>query len=738
MARYCKPRQYRHNTQGRLDYQITVRVDIPPGVPLGSSDVATLTVSSTLPSPAFYTDTALLTTSASTLGADFVPGGQTRAGNYGTPVTYTLSLTNRSGQDNSFQMSTVGADWTTTVVPTMTGNLAADASTTVTVTVFVPSNVSLGASDVVTLTASGQLPAPGQFYGQTVLTTTAGVWLRRNSMPLARSRGAAVAFPANGRIYVIGGEYNNGSTDMPIEEYDPLANTWTQRTTLQTGVSNVGAAVIGNAIYIPGGYSTSQPVGTRNTLQVYYPLEDRVDVITTDPLPAPRFGHGVAAYNGKLYVIGGSDDSLAAKNTLYEYDPARPAGSRWQTKAPMPTARIYLGAAELDGLIYAAGGIPGGFTDLATVEAYNPATNAWTTRHAMSLGRGGLALVGVDSTQPGCGGYLYAIGGGWINYTASAERYNPNTNSWEPISSLSVARRTLFAAYSPSTYALVAMGGWNGNYDGLTKSITCSGGIVLPTATPTVPVTITVSPTPSPTPVLDCTIQFTDAPQGSTFYPFITCLACQGIVSGYPCGGPAEPCDLNSDPYFRPNNPVTRGQLAKIVAQSAGISDPVSGQSFQDVPPGSTFYTYTEQLRSRSVMSGYPCGGTGEPCVLPSNLPYFRPNSNATRGQLTKIVSNAAGFTSSVPATQYTFADVPPSGTFWLYIERLLLNRPGVMSGYPCGGTAEPCDDQSRPYFRPNNNLTRGQTSKIDANTFFQNCPTAHSANPPQPATNKP
>ncbi len=415
--------------------QVTVRVDIPSGVPLGSSDQATLNASSTLPSPGAYTDTAVLTTTASTLGADFTPAGATKAGDYNTPVTYTLSLTNRSGQTNNFQMSAAGATWPTTITPTQTLNIAADASTPITVSVLVPANVSLGASDVVSVTAAAQLPAPGQFYGQTVLTTTAGIWRRESNMPLARSRGAAVAFPANGRIYVIGGEYNNGDTNMPIEEYDPLVDTWASRVNLQTGVSNVSAAVIGNAIYIPGGYSNTSPAGTRRTLQVYYPLENRADTITTDPLPAARFGAGVTAYNGKLYVIGGSDDTLAARNTVYEYDPARPAGSRWQTKAPMPTARVYLGAAEVDGLIYAAGGVPGNFTDLATVEAYNPATNAWTTRHAMSMGRGGLALVGVDTTQPGCGGYLYALGGGWTNYTATAERYNPATNNWQPISS---------------------------------------------------------------------------------------------------------------------------------------------------------------------------------------------------------------------------------------------------------------------------------------------------------------
>ncbi|MGA7730310.1 MAG: plastocyanin/azurin family copper-binding protein, partial [Chloroflexia bacterium] len=34
------------------------------------------------------------------------------------------------------------------------------------------------------------------------------------------------------------------------------------------------------------------------------------------------------------------------------------------------------------------------------------------------------------------------------------------------------------------------------------------------------------------------------------------------------------------------------------------------------------------------------CGGLGEPCVPPTNRPYFRPGATATRGQLSKIVSN--------------------------------------------------------------------------------------------------
>ena len=144
-------------------------------------------------------------------------------------------------------------------------------------------------------------------------------------------------------------------------------------------------------------------------------------------------------------------------------------------------------------------------------------------------------------------------------------------------------------------------------------------------------------------------------------------------------------------------------------------------QTYEDVVPNSTFWLYIERLSMYGIMQGYPCGGAGEPCG-PNNLPYFRPNANATRGQIAKIVSNGAGFNDTFPTGTQSFEDVPEGSTFWIYVERLLLNRPDVMSGYPCGGAGEPCGPGNRPYFRPGNTATRGQLTKIVSNTFFPAC----------------
>ncbi len=97
--------------------------------------------------------------------------------------------------------------------------------------------------------------------------------------------------------------------------------------------------------------------------------------------------------------------------------------------------------------------------------------------------------------------------------------------------------------------------------------------------------------------------------------------------------------------------------------------------------------------------------------------PYFRSAANATRGQTSKIVSNTAVYT-EIPTDQ-TFEDVPTTHTFYMEIQRLASRS--IMGGYVCGGPGEPCLS-GKPYFRPGNNVTRGQSSKIVANTFFPAC----------------
>ena len=245
------------------------------------------------------------------------------------------------------------------------------------------------------------------------------------------------------------------------------------------------------------------------------------------------------------------------------------------------------------------------------------------------------------------------------------------------------------------------------------KRIVGPGKSGAPTATSVQPATVT--PTSTPT----CPIQFTDVPSNHTFYAYVRCLACRDILSGYLCGREGEPCDGENNPYFRPGYNITRGQIAKVVANAASLTEDPGEPIYADVPSGHPFYAWINRLTLRGYMSGYPCGGEGEPCNG-LNQPYFRPFNNVTRGQLSKITSNAANY-SDTPVGQL-FEDVPPAHPFYIWIQRLATR--GIIGGYACESDPnEPCNPpDNRPYFRPGADITRGQASKIVANTFPGGC----------------
>jgi N-acetylneuraminic acid mutarotase len=136
--------------------------------------------------------------------------------------------------------------------------------------------------------------------------------------------------------------------------------------------------------------------------------------------------------DGILYVIGGHYPYGNLLRTVWAYDPQTDS---WTQKANMPTARRFLAAAAVDGIIYVIGGSGGPFSApviLRTVEAYDPKTDTWATNKAdMPTARGALAVCALD-------GIIYAIGGssGWPTRLATVEAYDPMTNQWTPRSSL--------------------------------------------------------------------------------------------------------------------------------------------------------------------------------------------------------------------------------------------------------------------------------------------------------------
>ena len=74
--------------------------------------------------------------------------------------------------------------------------------------------------------------------------------------------------------------------------------------------------------------------------------------------------------------------------------------------------------------------------------------------------------------------------------------------------------------------------------------------------------------------------------------------------------------------------------------QAPTATCPPDGQCFADVPPGHPFFSFANDLYRTDIVSGYTCGGPGEPCD-PYHRPYFRPAAAVTRGQMTKFADLA-------------------------------------------------------------------------------------------------
>jgi len=129
------------------------------------------------------------------------------------------------------------------------------------------------------------------------------------------------------------------------------------------------------------------------------------------PLPVARDHLGIAALDGKLYVIGGRTGATV-DNTAYT-DVYDPAANTWQTMAPMPTKRSAVATVVYRGQILVFGGEcknPQTGQTFDEMEGYDPKTNHWTAFAKPPVGRhaDGGAVLGDTAYffggNAGCGG----------------------------------------------------------------------------------------------------------------------------------------------------------------------------------------------------------------------------------------------------------------------------------------------------------------------------------------------
>jgi len=108
------------------------------------------------------------------------------------------------------------------------------------------------------------------FVDATEIYTAAGGWVR--AAPIPTPRGGVAAAVAQGRLHVFGGEGSTAASGVfdDHEIYDPATDRWTSAEPMPVGMHGMGAALVGDTLWVPGGAPVDQ-FGADDLLQGYRP-----------------------------------------------------------------------------------------------------------------------------------------------------------------------------------------------------------------------------------------------------------------------------------------------------------------------------------------------------------------------------------------------------------------------------------------------------------------------------------
>lgn len=257
----------------------------------------------------------------------------------------------------------------------------------------------------------GFVPGIGDSTENNVYDPIANIWtpLPQPNVPRSELVGVAADDGTGMKHYAIGGR---GPACPPagvcadVEIYHPTLGVWTPGAAMPTPRAGLGAAAIGNLVYVVGGRACPAPYCGPGlaTLEIYVTT---LNVWLPGPPMPVAVGdvYSVTALGGRVYVIGGFT-GVGEVNTMQVYDPVT---ATWALGAPMPTKRSNAIAGVCDGHIYVIGGTVGG-VNLATVEEYDPATGLWNAAPPLPAPASELASAAVTgpnlimATGTGAGG----------------------------------------------------------------------------------------------------------------------------------------------------------------------------------------------------------------------------------------------------------------------------------------------------------------------------------------------
>jgi hypothetical protein len=140
-------------------------------------------------------------------------------------------------------------------------------------------------------------------------------WVSKRSIPIELVDGGCVT-TSDGMIYAISG---NGNNVM----YNPTTDTWTSKASMPTNRTHFGIASYENKIYVIGGSGEQFRVegsagSTTNINEVYDTEKDTWE--TKASMPTDRENFSANAVNGKIYVAGGYKNGMGLADIGYRFD----------------------------------------------------------------------------------------------------------------------------------------------------------------------------------------------------------------------------------------------------------------------------------------------------------------------------------------------------------------------------------------------------------------------------------
>ena len=263
-------------------------------------------------------------------------------------------------------------------------------------------------------------------------------WRALAPSPLARTEvGAArVGFA----IYVVGGfEESTGQSTNAVARYDLNTETWKLVRPLPIAVNHSAVASDRRYMYVTGGYTEPRDFSRRTSaLFRYDPRSDRWKRLRH--APTQRAAHTMQAIGHKLYVVGGVDAS-GATGRMEIYDTKR---GRWSRAPAMPTRREHLASAVASvpnrsrQRLYVLAGRTAEAGNLRTVESYDPEARRWRREPSMQKARGGIAAAPVDALH-------FAVFGGEeaAGTIAEVELFDVGERRWSALPDLPTPRHGL-------------------------------------------------------------------------------------------------------------------------------------------------------------------------------------------------------------------------------------------------------------------------------------------------------